>query len=108
APAVVSRGLSLAAFIAFLSYMDKMFKPLVLLSKVNLTFQKVSAAGDRRFELIDSEVEVLETPDALGPTTTEGRIVFEHVTCGHLDSRMRTTSSRVCPKVTRPKSASAA
>jgi len=62
APAVVSRGLSLAAFIAFLSYMDKMFKPLVLLSKVNLTFQKVSAAGDRIFELMDSEVEVLETP----------------------------------------------
>jgi len=83
APAVVSRGLSLAAFIAFLSYMDKMFKPLVLLSKVNLTFQKVSAAGDRIFELMDSEVEVLETPDALVPTTTEGRIEFDHVTFGY-------------------------
>src|SRR5437773_462128 len=83
APAVVSRGLSLAAFIAFLSYMDKTFKPLVLLSKVNLTFQKVSAAGDRIFELMDSEVEVLETPDALVPTTTEGRIEFDHVTFGY-------------------------
>src|SRR5205807_6777447 len=46
APAVVSNALKLGALVAFLGVMDKMFKPLVQLSKGNLKLQKALAAAD--------------------------------------------------------------
>src|SRR5205807_9591809 len=67
APAVVSGALKLGALVAFLGVMDKMFKPLVQLSKGNLKLQKALAAADRVFELVDRDAEVLETPGSLTP-----------------------------------------
>ena len=79
APAVVSNALKLGALVAFLGVMDKMFKPLVQLSKGNLKLQKALAAADRVFELVDQDAEVLETPSSLTPHMIEGRIEFERV-----------------------------
>src|SRR5438552_1876010 len=79
APAVVSNALKLGALVAFLGVMDKMFKPLVQLSKGNLKLQKALAAADRVFELVDRDPEVLETPGSLTPQMIEGRIEFERV-----------------------------
>ena len=79
APAVVSGALKLGALVAFLGVMDKMFKPLVQLSKGNLKLQKALAAADRVFELVDRDAEVLETPGSLTPQMIEGRIEFERV-----------------------------
>ena len=79
APAVVSNALKLGALVAFLGVMDKMFKPLVQLSKGNLKLQKALAAADRVFELVDRDPEVLETPGSLTPQMIEGRIEFEKV-----------------------------
>jgi subfamily B ATP-binding cassette protein MsbA len=63
--------------------MDKMFKPLVVLSKVNFTVQKAVAAGDRIFELMDAKAEVLEAPDGLVPQRIEGRVEFDRVSFGY-------------------------
>jgi len=79
APPVVSGALKLGALVAFLGVMDKMFKPLVQLSKGNLKLQKALAAADRVFELVDRDPEVLETPGSLTPQMIEGRIEFERV-----------------------------
>jgi len=83
APSLVSKALPVAAFVAFLGYMDKMFKPLVVLSKVNFTVQKAVAAGDRIFELMDAKAEVLEAPDGLVPQRIEGRVEFDRVSFGY-------------------------
>ena len=83
APAVVSNALKLGALVAFLGVMDKMFKPLVQLSKGNLKLQKALAAADRVFELVDRDAEVLETPGSLTPQMIEGRIEFERVSFGY-------------------------
>ena len=83
APAIVSKTLLVPALVAFLGYMDKMFKPLVVLSKVNFTLQKAVAAGDRIFELMDARAEVLESADGLVPQRIEGRIEFDQVTFGY-------------------------
>ena len=79
APAVVSGALKLGALVAFLGEMDKMFKPLVQLSKGNLKLQKALVAADRVFELVDRDAEILETPGCLTPQMIEGRIEFERV-----------------------------
>src|SRR5207249_4067310 len=73
--------------VASLGYMDKVFKPLVVLSKVNFTVQKAVAAADRIFEFMDAKVEVLDAPDSLFPQTIEGRIQFDRVTFGYRPNR---------------------
>jgi len=87
APAVISGDLTVAVAVAFLGYMDKVFKPLVVLSKVNFTVQKAVAAADRIFEFMDAKVEVLDAPDSLFPQTIEGRIQFDRVTFGYRPNR---------------------
>jgi len=67
--------------------MDKVFKPLVVLSKVNFTVQKAVAAADRIFEFMDAKVEILDAPDSLVPQTIEGRIQFDGVTFGYRPNR---------------------
>ena len=86
APAVVT-GITVPAAYAFLGYMDKVFKPLVVLSKVNFTVQKAVAAADRIFEFMDAKVEILDAPDSLVPQTIEGRIQFDGVTFGYRPNR---------------------
>jgi len=87
APAVISGDLTVAVAVAFLGYMDKVFKPLVVLSKVNFTVQKAVAAADRIFEFMDAKVEILDAPDSLFPQTIEGRIQFDRVTFGYRPNR---------------------
>src|SRR5438309_542551 len=87
APAVISGDLTVAVAVAFLGYMDKVFKPLVVLSKVNFTVQKAVAAADRIFEFMDAKVEILEAPGNLVPQTIEGRIQFDRVTFGYRPNR---------------------
>src|SRR5436309_2249068 len=87
APAVISGDLTVALAVAFLGHMDKVFKPLVVLSKVNFTVQKAVAAADRIFEFMDAKVEVLDAPDSLFPQTIEGRIQFDRVTFGYRPNR---------------------
>src|SRR5437660_2325928 len=87
APAVTSGDLTVAVAVAFLGYMDKVFKPLVVLSKVNFTVQKAVAAADRIFEFMDAKVEILDAPDSLVPQTIEGRIQFDGVTFGYRPNR---------------------
>ena len=79
APAVVSGALKLGALVAFLGVMDKMFKPLVQLSKGNLKLQKALAAADRVFEVVDRDAEILDPPGSLTPQMIKGQIEYERV-----------------------------
>src|SRR5207244_2152494 len=86
-PAMSSGYLTGAVAVAFLWYMDKVFKPLVVLSKVNFTVQRSGAAANRIFEFMDAKVEILEAPGSLGPQTIEVRIQFDRVTFGYRPNR---------------------
>lgn len=79
APSVVSGALTLGALVAYLGLLDKMFKPLMGLSKVNLKIQKAVAAGERIFEIRDQGPEVLDSPEAIVPPAVLGRVEFNHV-----------------------------
>ena len=72
----------LPAFTAFIAFLDRLFKPLVQLSKVNITLQKAIAAADRVFEVMDQAPEV-DDSKGLSPPAVEGRIEFDHVSFGY-------------------------
>ncbi len=86
-PSVVSGSLALGALIAFLAYVDKLFKPIISLSKANIDIQKANAAGERIFEIIDGEPETEERPDAIEPSIVKGHIVFDRVSFSYEPKR---------------------
>jgi subfamily B ATP-binding cassette protein MsbA len=80
--AINSKAL-IPVFMAFMSYLDRLFKPLVQLSKVSITLQKAIAAADRVFEVMDMDTEVRDSSGGLSPAAIEGRIEFQHVSFGY-------------------------
>ncbi len=78
-PDVLNGALTLGALVAFLGLLDKMFSPLISLSKSNFKFQKATAAGDRIFEILETKPEVLDVPGAYAPPEILGRIEFDGV-----------------------------
>ena len=78
-PDVLNGALTLGALVAFLGLLDKMFSPLIALSKSNFKFQKATAAGDRIFEITETKPEVLDVPGAYAPPEILGRIEFDGV-----------------------------
>jgi subfamily B ATP-binding cassette protein MsbA len=80
APWVVSGVLALGALIAFLGYVDKLFKSITNITKANFSVQRALAAGERIFEIIDIEPESEDQEsDLVEPPTIKGSIQFDEV-----------------------------
>jgi ATP-binding cassette, subfamily B, bacterial MsbA len=57
-PRIVAGTFTVGALVAYLSYLNKLYGPAKKLSKINVSIQKILAAGDRIFEVIDVNAEV--------------------------------------------------
>ena len=53
APRITSGAFTVGALVAYLSYLNKLYGPAKKLSKINVSIQKIIAAGDRIFEVMD-------------------------------------------------------
>lgn len=71
--------------IAFILYIDRFFEPIRDLSQRYDAFQSAMAAGERIFALMDTPVEVKDTPDAVDLPTIRGEVVFDHVSFHYSD-----------------------
>lgn len=58
APWVLAGSFTLGALVAYLSYLNKLYSPVKKLSKINISIQKIVAAGDRIFEILDASPEI--------------------------------------------------
>ena len=76
---VLNAQLSLGTLVAFLSYIVSFYEPLRRLTEVDNTFQQAIAAGERIFELLDTESEIGDAPGAVALEDIEGDVEFEHV-----------------------------
>jgi ATP-binding cassette, subfamily B, bacterial MsbA len=86
APQVVHGTLTLGALVTFFGLVDKLFKPVTSLSKANIDFQRAIVAGERIFEIIDTEPEDSETYDGAiqtSPPNIKGEIKFDKVSFGY-------------------------
>jgi ATP-binding cassette, subfamily B, bacterial MsbA len=93
---VTGKALTVGGLIAFFTYTSKLYSPVKALSKMNLSMQKILAAGDRVFEVMDVLPESVNgcsqgrqqllsgTPD-LGAISSRlsGDIRFENVSFGY-------------------------
>ena len=93
---VVAGTITTGGLVAFVTYLDKLYGPVKTLSKMNLSIQKILAAGDRVFEVMDVRPEATDRllPPAqrmLGDlseptyrvTPLTGEIRFENVSFGY-------------------------
>ncbi len=80
---VLHHSLSLGALVAFFLYLNRFFQPIQLLVQQYNTYQQGQASVNKLRDLIDTEPEVREAPDAIELPPIEGAIAFEHLTFGY-------------------------
>ncbi|MDZ7263623.1 MAG: ABC transporter ATP-binding protein/permease [candidate division KSB1 bacterium] len=80
---IVSGSMSLGDVVAYSGYLAMFYRPvLYLLRMIQLITSSLSAA-ERVFDVIDTEVQVRDIPDAISVPAIQGTIEFRNVTFGY-------------------------
>ena len=77
---VITHDLSVAFTIAIFYLIQQVGLQFSKLGRLNLSLQRAAAAGQRVFEILDSESEIADAPDAVPLPHVEGRVEFDQVT----------------------------
>ncbi len=85
---VVNHTLTLGALVAFFLYLNRFFQPIQLLVQQYNTYQQGQASVNKLRDLVDTEPEVREAPDAAQLPPIEGEIVFDHLSFGYTPDRL--------------------
>jgi ABC-type multidrug transport system fused ATPase/permease subunit len=85
---VFSDNLSVGQLVLFVSLMDRFFQPIRDLSQQYNMLQAAMAAGERIFEVLDVEPEVIDKPDAGALPHITGKVDFENVRFGYGDTEI--------------------
>ncbi len=80
---VLEGTFELGKLVAFLSYIGMLFGPLSIITNIMDWASRTVTAAERVFEVLDTEPEVRDQPDAKPLTEVKGEIVFEDVTFGY-------------------------
>ncbi len=76
----VARGeLTLGVVVAFLAYVTRFFQPIQELSQLYTTMQAAMAGGERVLDLLDTEPEVRDVPDAIEMPSISGHVELRQV-----------------------------
>ncbi len=70
---------TVGVLVAFVAALNNFFDPIQALSQLYTTYQAGMAALDKIFELLDTEPELEDAPDAVALERVRGEIVFEGV-----------------------------
>lgn len=76
---VLQQELSIFTLITFVLYIDQFFFPIRMLAQRYNLFQAVMAAGSKIFNLLDTPLEIKDTPQAVELPEIEGHVHFEDV-----------------------------
>lgn len=81
----VSGVMQAGDIVAFLLYLNMLYQPVSTLGRLNEDLQNALAAADRVLEVLDTESEITDSPDAYDWNRT-GRIAFENVSFSYHDA----------------------
>jgi ABC-type multidrug transport system fused ATPase/permease subunit len=74
-----ARHAQIGIVVAFVGYLSTFFDPIQQLSNLYTTYQQGMAALDKIFDLLDTEPDMVDKPDAIDPGTLRGEIEMDHV-----------------------------
>lgn len=80
---VLSGVMSLGVLVAFLSYVQQFFMPIREISAWYTNLQQAMAGGERIFQLLDTDPEIVDKPDAQALSEVNGHVQFADVTFGY-------------------------
>ena len=83
---VAQGNLTLGTVIAFLAYVNRFFLPVQELSQLYATMQTAMAGGERVINLLNTEPEIRDRPDAADMPPIQGRIEFQDVQFGYREN----------------------
>ncbi len=77
---VLGGNLTLGAFVAFTGYMWQFYGPVESLCRLNHRFQRAATSAERVFEVLDTQTDVIDKPNAISMPRIQGRVEFSNVT----------------------------
>ncbi|MFH1904957.1 MAG: ABC transporter ATP-binding protein [bacterium] len=75
--------MSVGSVVAYSGYLMMFYRPVFMLTRMAQMITNSLAAGERVFDVIDTEPEIKDSPDAVGMPHIEGEIEFRDVTFGY-------------------------
>jgi ABC-type multidrug transport system fused ATPase/permease subunit len=75
----INGALEVGVVVAFVGYLTRFFEPIQELSQLYTTYQQGMAALDKIFDLLETEPEMVDAPDAIDPGPLRGEIELEGV-----------------------------
>jgi ATP-binding cassette subfamily B protein len=75
----IEGAIQIGVIVAFAGYLATFFEPIQELSQLYTTYQQGMAALDKIFDLLDTEADMVDAPDAIDPGTLRGEILMEGV-----------------------------
>ncbi|MBN1286816.1 MAG: ABC transporter ATP-binding protein, partial [Anaerolineae bacterium] len=73
-------NMTVGELIAFINYLRQTLFPLMMVSMLVIRIARAQASAERIIEVLDSEPEIQDRPDALPAIKPRGHVAFEHVT----------------------------
>jgi len=70
---------TIGSLVAFYSYLEMFFGPVIMVALFYNTFQSALAAAERIFEFLDAKPSVVEMPDAVDFEIEKGEVSLEHI-----------------------------
>jgi ABC-type multidrug transport system fused ATPase/permease subunit len=84
----IDNAIQIGTIVAFIGYLQVFFSPIQELSQLYTTYQQGMAALDKIFELLDTEPDMLDAPDAIDPGQLRGEIEMEGVSFAYADDAL--------------------
>lgn len=81
---VIEGKLTSGALIAFLIYVVNMANPIKRISRVYGNIQRSLAAADRVFEVLDTNPDIKDLPDAIDLPAVEGQVTLQNLTFAYI------------------------
>jgi ABC-type multidrug transport system fused ATPase/permease subunit len=75
----IDGAIQIGVIVAFVGYLNTFFEPIQQLSQLYTTYQQGMAALDKIFDLLETEPEMVDAPDAIDPGRLRGEIELEGV-----------------------------
>ncbi|HEX2944758.1 MAG TPA: ABC transporter ATP-binding protein [Clostridia bacterium] len=78
--------LSIPDIVAFLLFLNLFYQPITNLARVIEDLQQAIAGADRVFEVLDTEPDIKDSPEAVDIGNSKGDITFKNVSFNYVDS----------------------
>jgi ABC-type multidrug transport system fused ATPase/permease subunit len=81
--AVVRGQVTVGLVVAFMTYVQRFYRPIQMISGLWTQMQSALAGAERIFGLLDTKPGIVDVPDAVELPLVSGRVVFDHVDFGY-------------------------